>query len=632
MFRPTPALAALLLASCVPPVRLARDDSAVVLASHTIQAPDPTRRGAFPVRTLFYGSGTDRRRAEYRDSVTIETETVDASKLVDLGNTARSRNDYWGFTPKEMPLNGRVWYPEGEGPFPLVLIVHGNHDMKDFSDPGYAYLGELLASRGYIFASVDMNFINGGIRGENDARGWFLLKHVEAFEGFNGSEGNPFQGKVDLTRVALIGHSRGGEAVGHAAAFNELAHYPDDATFDFDFGYGIRSLIAIAPVDGQYRPSEKYVPVENVSYLVFHGSHDGDVTSFAGLRQYQRVRFDNGEPGLKAAVYVYRANHGQWNTVWGARDRGPRSARSLDLSNLMLAEDQRRVAEVYVSAFLETTLRGDSSYLPLFRDHRVAGGWLPRTMYITRYEDSSFRPILTYEEDIDVTTGTAHGVRAKGDSLQSWKEAGHNLRTTTDPAQGSSLQNYAAWLGWNNRIQGADTAARATPAAYTVTIPEATLRSLGVDEGSSLQFVLMPTIDEPGPRRPKADSTAARDSTASGRGSGPSGGSRSDEDEKPPMDLTIEAVDANGVRAALPLSRYGAVRRPLEMTVTRRRDTETTSFARLYELVLQSYRIPLADFRAAAPTLDPRRITTVRFLFDRTPAGTVILDDVGFAR
>ena len=98
------------------------------------------------------------------------------------------------------------------------------------------------------------------------------------------------------------------------------------------------------------------------------------------------------------------------------------------------------------------------------------------------------------------------------------------------------------------------------------------------------------------------------------------------------MDLTIELVDAAGVRARLLLSRYGAVRRPLEMTVTRRRDQETANFARLYELVLQSYRIPLADFRAAAPGLDPARITTVRFLFDRTPAGTVILDDVGFAR
>jgi len=134
-----------------------------------------------------------------------------------------------------------------------------------------------------------------------------------------------------------------------------------------------------------------------------------------------------------------------------------------------------------------------------------------------------------------------------------------------------------------------------------------------------------------------ADSTAARDSSAAHGSTRTTPTSQSsersgDDEEKPPLDLTLEVVDANGTRAAVPLSRYGAVRRPLEMTVTRRRDTESTNFARLYELVLQTYSVPLSDFRALAPTLDPKRITAVRFLFDRTPAGTVILDDVGFAR
>ena len=95
---------------------------------------------------------------------------------------AKSRKKYWGFDPKAFPINGRVWYPDGAGPFPLVLIVHGNHNMKDFSDPGYGYLGELLASRGFILASVDENFINGGLRGENDGRGWLLLEHLEGVE------------------------------------------------------------------------------------------------------------------------------------------------------------------------------------------------------------------------------------------------------------------------------------------------------------------------------------------------------------------------------------------------------------------------------------------------------------------
>src|SRR5690606_26605721 len=147
--------------------------------------------------------------------------------------------------------------------------------------------GTLPASRGFILASIDETFLTGSIRNENDARGWMLLKHLELWRAFNDSAGGPFHGRVDMERIALMGHSRGGEAVGHAAAFNRLSHYPDDATLEFDFDFGIRGLVAIAPVDGQYKPADRYVPVHDVSYLVFHGSHDGDVTNFAGLRQYQ---------------------------------------------------------------------------------------------------------------------------------------------------------------------------------------------------------------------------------------------------------------------------------------------------------------------------------------------------------
>ncbi len=130
------AALAVLAAACYPALKLEPNDAPRVLDQQLLTAPDPSRPGNLPVRFLYYGSGKDRNRPEYRDSVTIETPTVDASKLVDLGQSAKSRNDYWGFTPSEMPLNARVWYPDGDGPFPLVLVVHGNHDMRDFSDPG----------------------------------------------------------------------------------------------------------------------------------------------------------------------------------------------------------------------------------------------------------------------------------------------------------------------------------------------------------------------------------------------------------------------------------------------------------------------------------------------------------------
>jgi len=621
---------ALLVAACYPALKLAPNDANVVLTEHTIDAPAPFTRGPHAVGRMYYGSGSDRNRVEYRDSVTLRTDSVDASKLVDLGQTARMRNSYWGFTPKGMPLNGRVWYPQGEGRFPIVLIVHGNHDMRDFSDPGYAYIGELLASRGFIAVSLDMNFINGGIRNENDARGWFFLKHLEQWRSWNQTAGNPFTGRVDLERVALIGHSRGGEAVGHAAAMNRLARYPDDATVTFDFNFGIRSIIAIAPVDGQYRPADRLVPIENVNYLVFHGSHDGDVSGFMGIRQYQRVQFTDGNPYFKSAVFVYRANHGQWNSVWGPNDNGRRSARILDLRTLMPAQDQRRFAEVYITSFLEATIHHDKRYLPLFRDHRVAADWLPATMYITRFQESTFRPVAGFEEDVDVTTGAQPGVRLRGDSLATWRENLLQLRTANSPAEGSSHYNNVVTIGWNNRLAGSDTTQLGPTGTYTISLPFGMAGDWGLDERASLQFLLMPTDAMPGPRRaPQSESQSPDSAQRAGRR--PSTPRPDPDAPKPPVDLSIELIDASGQRASLPLSRYGAIRRPLETWILRRRDLERSRFGSLAETVLQTYTLPLADFLRANPRLDIRQLTDVRFVFDRAVAGTVIIDEIGFA-
>ncbi|MCZ6917190.1 MAG: hypothetical protein O7I93_10470 [Gemmatimonadetes bacterium] len=618
-----------LLAGCAGALQLEPSDADVVLSQQLLGAPNPARPGPMTVRTMYYGSGEDKRRPEYRDSVTITTESVDASKLVSLGQSAGERNGYWGFTPKEFPINGRVWYPEGDGPFPLVLIVHGNHNMRDFSDPGYGYLGELMASRGFILVSVDMNFINGGIRQENDARGWFLLKHLQAWREFNTDEDNPFFGKVDMGQIAVMGHSRGGEAVGHAAAFNRLARYPDDASLEFDFGFAIRGVVAIAPVDGQYLPTGRYVPVENVNYLVFHGSHDGDVTSFHGLRQYTRVQFTDDEPHFKSAVYVYRANHGQWNTVWGNKDNGPRSARRLDLRGLLEPEEQREFGKLYISSFLEATLHGDKRYLPIFRDHRVIGEWLPKTMYITRFQESSFRPLATYEEDIDVTTGTHHGVELLGDSLGTWREGRLTLRSRNRTSTSASQANQAVWLGWNNHVADAESDSVGAPASYTLSLPASLARNWALDGNSTLDFLVAPTNAKPGPRRPPRDSAATDVDSASNRDRERDEDEDDEDDE--PIDLSIEVTDSQGETAKVPLSRYGPVRKPLEMHIMRRGDQEKQRFDDLFEMVLQSYSVLLQDFVDANAALDLASLTQIRFVFDIAPAGTVVLDDVGFS-
>lgn len=630
-----------------------------MLARHALDEENPARPGAHEVLTLYYGSGTDKNRPEYRDSVAVATVPVDASKLVDLGQSANSRNDYWGFSPDSFPINGRVWYPAGRGnvgsgPHPLVLVVHGNHNMREFSDPGYDWLGELLASRGYVLASVDMNFVNGGIRGENDARGWLLLKHLQAWKRFNEDPENPFHDRVDLDAVGLIGHSRGGEAVALAAAFNRLTRYPDDASLEFDFGFGINAVVAIAPVDGQYLPADQRAPVEDVNYLVFHGSHDGDVTSFHGLRQFNRVRFAAGASAsgrFKSAVYVYRANHGQWNTVWGAHDNGPRSPRILDLRGLLPAEDQREFGRVFVSAFLDVSLMGNDRYRPLFRDHRVAGGWLPKTMYVTRFMDDSFRPLADFEEDIDVTTGSAPGVRLHGRDLGTWREGRLELRSSNRANTSSSQLNQALWLGWNNEweeddseVGGSASGEAVPPAVYTFSLPDGLAEAWETGPESTLEMHVGGLDEEPDAReRLKADGDGAAELGApepSDPGGGPDrsfdrtgdlGNDRTG-DQEPPIDLTVEAEDADGDAARVQLGDYGPLRRPLKMRVYRRRDVEETRFANRWELILQHFSIPLSDFAGRNPAFDPRTLRVVRLVFDQTQAGTVVVDDVGLSR
>ena len=615
--------AGVLLTACTQPLKLSKDDSPVVLSHQMLTVPNPGDKGTFTVKTLYYGSGTDKRRKEFRDSVAIKTRTVDASPFVSAEPAnAKSREKDWGFGFSKFPINGRVWYPEGDGPFPLILIVHGNHDPLDYSDPGYGYLGELLASRGFILVSVDENFINGNLRGESDGRAWMLLKHLEYWKRWNDSAAGPFAHKVDMNNIGIMGHSRGGEAVVIAAAFNRLSHYPDDANIKFNFNFNIKSVFAIAPVDGQYKPAGQWTPVENVNYMVIHGSHDGDVSSFNGLRAFQRIRFTDGKPWFKTAWYVYRANHGQWNTVWGNKDNGPRSGRSLDLRGLISPEEQRQFSKVTISAFMEATLHGKAAYLPMFRDHRVAGAWLPKTMYITRFEESGFAPLATFDEDVDVTTGVP-GVTLAGDSLGTWKESPVNLRNNNDP-----INTQAVTLGWNRHIRGDDTTKLGKPAAYTITLSDSVRSALQLSRESAIYLSLAPTDAKPGPRSPPRDTSKKVDSAKKDTKPAAKPPKNPPKDSTP-IDLTVEMVDAAGHVARLPLSKFGVPRRPLQIHILRRRDQEQQRFPTQYEMVLQTYVMPLAEFAQQSSQFDPATLRSVRLVFDRIVQGTVVVDDIG---
>jgi len=551
-----------------------------------IEAADPSADGLYTYRTYFYGSGDDKHRKEYGEGVDFKTEPVDASSFMDSFDKMPR---YWGFDFDSLPLNGRVWFPDGSGPFPLVLIVHGNHNMKDFSDPGYEYLGKLLAGRGFIAVSVDENFLNQEFGGENDARAFVLLEHLNVWDTWNQTEGHTFAGRVDMDRIAMIGHSRGGESVAHAAAFNRLERYPDDANVKLDYNFDIRSVIAIAPCDGQYRPAGHPTELENVNYLVIQGGHDADVSTFMGLRQYHRVYFTDDHFWFKSAIYVYRANHSRFNTAWGRLDFGGPVSWVINDKPIMDMESQRKVAKVLISAFLEATLNNRDEYLPMFKDIRKAGQWLPEDIYVNRYEDSNFIIIADFEEDFDVTTTAVSGGRLHGENLLTWKEAYIPYRDKGNATQ----ENSAVVLEWDNE-NGQDPNSEEI-GAYTVTLSPELVRELDLDRGANIVFSI---------------------------------GTESEEQYEP-LDLTIELCDSDGNCAALPLSSIGPVHPALMVRLAKWKWLEKKHIEKFSERILQSYEMPIHSFIESNNSFEPSRLESIRFLFDRSNYGIILLDDIG---
>ena len=307
--------------------------------------------------------------------------------------------------PGPIEVTGRVFYPSAlaGGPYPLLVFLHGRHSTCYVGNEqggtgflewpctgprqsipsyrGYDYVASVLASHGYIVVSIGANGVNARDNQVFDlgaqARADLIQHHLDLWNTFNTSGaapfGSTFVGKVDLTRVGTMGHSRGGEGV--------VRHYLHNASLGSP--YGIKAVFPLAPVDFS-RPV-----INNVPLSVLLPYCDGDVADLQGVHFYDDARYNvPGDTAPKHTVLVMGANHNFYNTTWtpeifrpGAADDwdtfvqgGPSDPHCgrLPTSGRLTPEQQRGTGLAYMSAFFRTYVGGETQFQDLLAGDAAA--------------------------------------------------------------------------------------------------------------------------------------------------------------------------------------------------------------------------------------------------------------------
>lgn len=417
-----------------------QDQTLEVFKEYTDQEENPDEEGDYDYSFFTYGSGEDIQREEFGEAVDELTPSIDASDWITRWKD--DKKEFWGYDASNLPVNGRVWMPEGDGPFPILLMVHGNHSMEEFSTDGYDYLGEHLASRGFIAISVDEDFINfsnvsGSPNDNYELRAWMIMQHIRELQNMNQSSESNFYHKIDFDEVALMGHSRGGQAVLMAADY--MTFFEDDPLTENMDDINIKGVVSIAPTDKTIDGNKPHI--NNISYLFLGGGMDADVSDFRGDRQYYRTTFDPSNDGFKSTLYLADANHTQFNTSWGRSDLSMPRGLFLNYRTLMSGNSQQQIAKVYMSAFMEAVFNKKTGYKELFKDYQYGSDWLPDTQYVNKYQDAAYTPVVEFVQD-DSDSIASDGFKS-GDIITPEDRAGNDRLSDALQLEWDSEASYS---------------------------------------------------------------------------------------------------------------------------------------------------------------------------------------------
>lgn len=267
---------------------------------------------------------------------------------------------------REMPvrLNGLVAVPDGgDGSAPVIVILHGTHpgcpedemgvdrwpcarELEQRNYSGFAYLAGALAEAGYVVLAPNFNAEHTFGFGEptpGERLVQVLDLHLgalaEAASGGANGFGVDLAGRADVTRFALVGHSRGGEA---AVA---LANSPE--LMDGSRGYGpVAGVLLLAAATTFLDPwTSVSAPLATIL-----AACDGDVVQQTGQFFFEGPRLSPDQTQWATSAWLEGATHNAFNTILPAdmvahRDRP-------DCEVLLAGDEQRDWLVAYATDFL----------------------------------------------------------------------------------------------------------------------------------------------------------------------------------------------------------------------------------------------------------------------------------------
>lgn len=271
---------------------------------------------------------------------------------------------------RNMPvrLNGLIAAPsEGDGPFPVVVILHGTHpgcpvdemgvdrwpcdpDVEQPNYRGFDYLVSALAAQGYVVLAPNINAEHTFGFGEPTAGerltqvlDLHLQTLAEATAGGNNGFGVELASRADLSQLALLGHSRGGEAAVWLANSPELMAASQ--------GYGPVAGVLLIAGATTFRDPWTSVSAPLATILA---ACDGDVTDQTGQFFFEGPRLAPDQTEWATSVWLERANHNAFNSILPG-DMISQHERP-DCETLLDGDAQRGWLVDYAADFL-TTLR-----------------------------------------------------------------------------------------------------------------------------------------------------------------------------------------------------------------------------------------------------------------------------------